>query len=93
MGCRYADSVSLTRVQVSSSVNLADTAAAAAASSAPLSKLDRVKLFVELLIKTIGSDDMLSIVTFATSARVVQPLRRMTDDAKVYSLVCSVNAP
>ena len=72
-------------------MNSADTAAAA--SAAPLSKLDRVKLFVELLIKTIGSDDMLSIVTFATSARVVQPLRRMTDDAKVYSLVCSVNAP
>ena len=52
-------------------------------SPAPLSKLDRVKLFVELLIKTIRSDDMLSVVTFGTTARVVLPLRRMSDDAKV----------
>jgi len=48
-----------------------------------LSKLDRVKLFVELLIKTIRNEDMLAIVTFGTTARVVQPLRRMTDDVKV----------
>ena len=55
----------------------------------PLSKLDRVKLFVELLIKAIRNDDMLSIVTFGTTARVVQPLRRMTDDAKVIIIITS----
>ena len=43
-----------------------------------------MKLFVELLIKTIRNDDMLAIVTFGTTARVVQPLRRMADDAKVF---------
>ena len=52
-------------------------------SSAPLSKLDRVKMFVELLIKTIRNDDMLSVVAFGTTARVVLPLRRMSDEAKV----------
>jgi len=62
-------------VQASTSIS-SDTPSA-------LSKLDRVKMFVELLIKTIRSDDMLAIVTFGTTARVVQPLRRMTDDAKV----------
>jgi len=51
--------------------------------ASPLSKLDRVKLFVELLVKTIRNEDMLAIVTFGTTARVVQPLRRMTDDVKV----------
>jgi len=49
----------------------------------PLSKLDRVKMFVELLVKTIRNDDMLGIVTFGTTARVVLPLRRMSDDDKV----------
>jgi len=53
-------------------------------SQAPLSKLDRVKMFVELLIKTIRSEDMLAIVTFGTTARVVLPLRRMSDDDKVH---------
>jgi len=66
-------------MQASSSVN-SDSVQAG-----PLSKLDRVKLFVELLIKTVRSDDMLAVVTFGTSARVVQPLRRMSDDAKVYA--------
>jgi len=40
-------------------------------------------MFVELLIKTIRNEDMLAIVTFGTTARVVLPLRRMSDDDKV----------
>lgn len=48
-----------------------------------LSKLDRVKTFAELLVKTIGHDDQLAIVTFGTTSRVVCPMKRMTDDAKV----------
>ena len=58
-------------------------------SPATLSKLERVKMFVELLIKTIRNEDMLAIVTFGTTARVVLPLRRMADDAKVLSFVHS----
>jgi len=56
-------------------------------SSAPLTKLERVKMFVDLLIKTIRTDDMLSIVTFGTTARVVQPMRRMCDEAKVSLII------
>jgi len=48
-----------------------------------LSKLDRVKLFAELLIKTVGHDDQLAIVTFGTTAHVVSSMKRMTDEAKV----------
>jgi len=45
-------------------------------------------MFAELLIKTIRTDDMLSIVAFGTTARVVQPMRRMCDEAKVRDLLC-----
>jgi hypothetical protein len=49
-----------------------------------LTKLERVKLFAELLVKTIGHDDYLAIVTFGTTSRVVFSMRRMTDEAKVW---------
>ena len=51
-----------------------------------LSKIDRVKIFVQLLVKTMSSDDWLGIVTFGTDARVVLPLQRLTEEVKVNSL-------
>lgn len=50
-----------------------------------VSKLDQVKLFMQLLIKSMGQEEFLSVVTFGTKAKVVVPLRKMTADAKVRS--------
>jgi len=52
-------------------------------SDSKLSKLERIKLFAKLLVKTIGHEDHLSMVTFGTTAEVVFPLRRMSTEAKV----------
>jgi hypothetical protein len=52
----------------------------------PLSKLDRVKMFAELLVKSVSNDDHLSVVTFGTVSRVVVPLRRMTEESKKEAL-------
>ena len=48
-----------------------------------LSKIDRVKIFVQLLVKTMSNDDWLGIVTFGADARVVLPLQRLTEEVKV----------
>jgi len=47
------------------------------------SKLERVKRFAKLLVASIGNEDQLSIVTFGTTAEVVVPLKRMTEEAQV----------
>ena len=47
-------------------------------------KLERVKLFARLLVQhALGNEDQLAIVTFGTTAEVVLPLKRMTEDAQV----------
>ena len=48
-----------------------------------LSKIDRVKIFAQLLVKTMSSDDWLGLVTYGTDARVVLPLQKLTDEVKV----------
>lgn len=52
-------------------------------SDSKLSKLERIKLFAKLLVKTIGHEDHLSLVIFGTTAEVVFPLKKMSADAKV----------
>lgn len=47
-----------------------------------LSKIDRVKIFAQLLVKTMSSDDWLGVVTFGTDARVVLPLQKLTEEVK-----------
>ena len=48
-----------------------------------LSKIDRVKIFAQLLVKTMSSDDWLGLVTYGADARVVLPLTKLTDAVKV----------
>lgn len=48
-----------------------------------VSKLDRVKAFVHLLMTSLNEEDSLAIVAFGTKAEVVCKLRKMTPDAKV----------
>ena len=52
-----------------------------------LSKIDRVKIFAQLLVKTMSSDDWLGIVTFGTDARVVLPLQKLTEEVKVRTIL------
>ena len=51
--------------------------------TAGVSKLEQVKLFMQLLIKSMSQEEFLSIVTFGTNAKVVVPLKKMTQEAKV----------
>ncbi|KAK2169337.1 hypothetical protein LSH36_11g12001 [Paralvinella palmiformis] len=48
-----------------------------------VSKLDKVKMFIQLLIHSLNNDDYLSIVTFGTVSNVIFPLTRMSRDGKV----------
>ncbi len=48
-----------------------------------LSKLERMKLFAQLLVRALSEEDFLGIVTFGTHADVVFPLTRMSEHEKV----------
>ena len=48
-----------------------------------MSKLDRAKIFIHLLVQHMRNDDYLGIVTFGTTAKLVSPLVIMSEDNKV----------
>ena len=48
-----------------------------------MSKLEKVKLFAQLLASTMDEDDYLAIITFGTKANIALPLMKMTPEAKV----------
>ena len=48
-----------------------------------MSKLDKVKLFAQLLAATMDEEDYMGIVTFGTVAQIVMPLTKMDPEAKV----------
>ena len=50
-----------------------------------ISKLDKIKMFAQLLVRSMNEEDFLSIITFGTNSDVVFPLSRMTDDDKASS--------
>ncbi|ELT98426.1 hypothetical protein CAPTEDRAFT_224679 [Capitella teleta] len=49
---------------------------------AGVSKLEQVKLFMQLLIRSMSQEEFLAIVTFGTNSTVVVPLKKMTQEAK-----------
>ena len=48
-----------------------------------ISKLDKIKMFVRLLVENMSPEDDLGIVTFGTVSNVALPLTRMDLDGKV----------
>ena len=53
-----------------------------------ISKLDKIKMFAQLLVRSLSEEDFLSIVTFGTNSHVVFPLTRMSEDEKVMDSFC-----
>ena len=53
-----------------------------------ISKLEKIKLFAQLLVRSLHDGDFLGIVTFGTNSQVVYPLTKLTEEEKVpfYSL-------
>ncbi len=48
-----------------------------------VSKLEKIKIFAQLLINSMPEDDYLGIVTFGTKSNSIFPLTKMSDDNKV----------
>ena len=55
-----------------------------------ISKLDKIKMFAQLMVRSLSEQDFLSVVTFGTNSEVVFPLTRMSEDEKVISSWSSV---
>ena len=52
-----------------------------------ISKLDKIKLFTQLLVRSMNDDDSLGIVIFGTQAKVALPLSTMSQENKVCIIV------
>ena len=55
-----------------------------------MSKLDRTKIFINILVQQMKAEDYLGIVAFGTTAKLISPLVKMTEDNKVRILTSNI---